>query len=329
MNHLIYLVSRIAGGHRLTRYLARDHPRIFMYHRISEDAQGSGIDQESLRYQMRLIRQHFNPMPLSDLVSSYTCGEATPHAVAVTFDDGYMDFYEYALPVLKEEGIPATVFVSTGFIDGDIWLWPDKLRYCFEHTSEPKLEILGVELPLNTNNERFKAWDLIADYCLLIGNEEKNDLIMTVANLLNIVLPTIPPKRYAGMTWSQVREAVSEGIDVGSHSVTHPRLTSLSKQELFEEVKTSKTRIEEEIGQKVNAFCYPNGQPSDFNDTTKMAIRHAGYDYALAAYPGPNPLGDRWSIKRYSASDSPAIFERMLFGFTYLGMIASQDKQSR
>ncbi|TDT39480.1 polysaccharide deacetylase [Halospina denitrificans] len=320
LNHLIYRLSRTVGAHHVVRYLARDHPRIFMYHRITEYAHPGAIDQASLRQHMRLIRQHFNPVPLPELIDAHNRGETIPHAVAVTFDDGYRDFYDLAMPVLREEGIPATLFVTTGFADGNLWLWPDKLRYCFECTREPKLELPGYETTLDTATARYRAWECLADQCLLVGNDEKHQLIEQVADALNVGLPVTPPERYAGMSWDDIRVASAEGVDLGSHTVSHPTLTSLPMQDVAYELESSKERISAETGQAVRGFCYPNGKPGDFDRATKAAIRDAGYDFAVAAYPGLRPLDDLWAIRRYSASANLAVFEKALFGFTYVGM---------
>lgn len=318
LNDLIFRLVRPLGGLQVAKYLARRHPRILMYHRIAPSSVDGAIGVDQFRQQMKTIKREFNPVSLDALISANYRNEVPENAVAITFDDGYADFYQYAFPVIKEEGLPCTLFVTTGFVSGELWLWPDRLRFCVDQTARDRVSFPELNQTLSISEDRHSAWNTLADYCLTLSNTDKSEFIERVADQLNVVLPTSAPSQYKGLTWDQVREITHAGVEIGSHSFSHPILTSLDQSGLQCELSKSRETIERETGQLVKGFCYPNGQPIDFDERVKTAVRAAGYEYALAAYPGPEPLKDLLAIHRYPGSNSNSMFEKTIFGFSYL-----------
>lgn len=318
-NQLVYTMVRPIGGLRVARYLSRRHPRILMYHRINGGVGVDGLSIDVFREQLRIIKNDFHPMALDELVAAGAQGSLPDNAVALTFDDGYRDFYEYAFPLLQEMGLPATLFVTTGFVSGSLWLWPDQLKYILENTVQKYLSLPELEAPLETAAQRHHAWNTLGDICLVVTNAEKMALIKRLARSLRVELPDSSPESYRGLTWSMVKEMSDRGLDIGSHSVSHPILTQVTDSELDRELTESRKKIEGEIGRPVHSFCYPNGQESDFDKRTRQAVINAGYQYALAAYSSPAPLQDPWAIGRYAGTANMAGFEKSLYGFTFLG----------
>ncbi|HAC87609.1 polysaccharide deacetylase family protein [Marinobacter sp.] len=318
LNDLIYRFVRPLGGLQIAKFLARRHPRILMYHRIASNSAQGALDVDTFRHQMQTIKQELSPISLEDLMTAHERGAVPDNAVVITFDDGYADFYDYAFPVLREEGMPCTLFVTTGFVNGDLWLWPDRLRFCADQTTCNHVSFPEIKKEFSVSENRHEVWNTLADHCLELPDKEKNSFIQRVADRFQVTLPTSAPSQYKGLSWDQVREISRAGIEIGSHSVSHPILTSLDPDELQRELVVSRETIESELVQTVRAFCYPNGQPIDFNERVKSAVRAAGYKFALAAYPARYPLNDFWAINRYPANYSNAMFEKTVFGFTYL-----------
>lgn len=320
LNQLIYRVSRPFGGLQLARYLSRNHPKILMYHRISKDENGGGIPINQFRRQVEVIKKYFTPMTLKDLMRAHEAGDIPEHAVVVTFDDGYRDFADIAYPILQEAGVPVTLFITTGFVNGDLWLWPDKIRYAINKTTIKNVRFGEFNLSLDSEERKFDVWNEISDYCLSIGNQEKLDLIEKFFVSLGVDYPEDPPDEYKAITWDQLREMERTGLEVGSHSVSHPILTRLNEQQIQFELTQSRNSILGNIGKDPMFFCYPNGQSLDFDDRVKFLVEEAGYKYAVAAFQGVRPLDDRWVIKRYPASGNYPAFEKSIYGFSYLGM---------
>jgi peptidoglycan/xylan/chitin deacetylase (PgdA/CDA1 family) len=133
-----------------------------MYHRVNGGNGVDGLNVDVFREQLRMIKKDFHPMALDDLVKAGERGTLPDNAVALTFDDGYRDFYEHAFPLLEEMGLPATLFVTTGFVSGELWLWPDQLKYVLENTNQKYLNLSELEASLETAAQRHVAWNLVS-----------------------------------------------------------------------------------------------------------------------------------------------------------------------
>jgi peptidoglycan/xylan/chitin deacetylase (PgdA/CDA1 family) len=320
LGQFIYQIGKPLGGLKLTRFLTRGHPRILMYHRITENGTKGTISVTDFRKQMEMVRNNFNPITLRDLISHADNASIPDYTVVVTFDDGYYDFAKYAYPILKELGIPVTLFVTTSFVNGDLWLWPDQIRYLIEQSSFDEIYLHQINSLVEIKAKPEDAWNSIADYCLKLSNNDKASFLLDISRKLEVDLPTTPPFEYSPITWEQLRSMVGEGLDLGSHSCSHPILTKLDADDLRKEVEDSRRCIKNRLNITSNAFCYPNGQKTDFNDRVKDVVRRAGYRYAVAAFPSQDPLKDRWAINRYPMGPSYGSAEKTVFGITYFGM---------
>lgn len=320
INTFIYRIIKPIGGLQIAKRLTATHPRIFMYHRVNPDGWGGAITCETFRKQVKTIKRDFNPLHLSELLETKTQRHNGRNAVVITFDDGYYDFYDYAFPILAEEQVPATIFVATGFIDGEVWLWPDQIAFLLERAELDTIPIEGLgEVSIKPQWQR--AWHQIADHCLRLPNRERLRLIDELSEQLNVDLPKSPPPSCRPLTWQQLRQMQETGIvEVGSHSHTHPVMSRLNSDELAREVTLPKCRLATELGQTKPLFCYPNGQPSDYNSEVKEALKLGGYQFGVAAHPGKKPTQDAFEIKRYPVSRSTMTFEKALYGLTWLAM---------
>lgn len=303
----------------LFRFLSRNHPKILMYHRITNCIEDEGLLVEQFKKQINIIRENFVPLALSEMLEQFKLGTLPKNSVCITFDDGYWDFSDIAFPILKEAGLPVTLFLTTGFVSGEIWLWPDQIRYALENSKVPSFELSAFPgKTFDVSSGGSMSWSEIANYCLGQSNYEKNKLITSLYQKLEVVLPESAPEKYRSVTWEQVRSMCAEGLEVGSHSRSHPILTKLSDSELREEVFESKYEIKKEIGVEPRFFCYPNGQKDDFDARVKQVVRSAGYEYGVAAFPGLSPLRDNWALQRYPIGLNMEFFEKSIFGVDYV-----------
>lgn len=320
LKSLTYELARSIGGFQVAKFLSRHHPKIFMYHRIESREDGQGLSASQFRRHVAIIKDHFQPMTLSDLLSAKERGEVPPNAVVVTFDDGYADFAEAAFPILKEAEVPVTLFITTGFVNGDTWLWPDQIRYAIFNSQKHQLKFPALDLTFDIKSRPTEAWSAIADYCLTISNEKKLDLIVDIFKKLEVPFPVRIPDEYSPVSWLQVNKMIEEGLDIGSHSITHPVLTKLNAEQLFEELKNSKNTIQQQTGKSVDVFCYPNGTTDDFDVAVKSLLAEIGYKYAVCAFPGKVPLNDTWCINRYPVGINLEFFKKNIYGLTFLAM---------
>jgi peptidoglycan/xylan/chitin deacetylase (PgdA/CDA1 family) len=205
---------------------------ILVYHRIDQEnsLDGLTIAKKIFIEQMQYIRSRCKPMALGDLVQLMIERKAIPpRAVAVTFDDGYADTYHVALPILKRFKIPATVFITTGFID--------------------KRVVSYQNAPM--------------------------------------------------MTWGMVKKMQLAGVEIGAHTITHPKLTQCSLREAKRQIIGSKDRLEKKLRKPVQLFAYPYGGARSFNRAIQKIVRQAGFFAACTTIPGRNGFDtDRYTLRR-------------------------------
>lgn len=253
------------GGLDAVRWWNRNSLRILMYHHFS--------DASTLARQCAHIRRHYSPIAMSRVARWLKTGEPLPeNALAVTVDDGYRDFLTVAHPVFREYGIPVTVFLVTDFLDGKLWLWVDQVQYAYCSAGRPAEE--G-----RRRIEELKR----------TGNAERLAALAALPQSLGVALPSEPPPGCRPLSWEEVRRLVSEGVEFGPHTRTHPILSSLSsRSELAEEIAGSKRRLEEMLDRPAAHFCYPNGGWQDIGDNAVAAARAAGFETAVSTISGLN-----------------------------------------
>lgn len=303
------------GAYRFARWWSAYSPRILVYHRFGP----KGLDAELFEQQIREIRAGFEVVPLSRLTRSLAQDEPlAPQTIAITVDDGYDDFYRYAYPVLKHYGLPATMYVVSDFIDQKIWLWPDKIAFILANTRHTEFAFgPGREqqtYPLAVSDGRHRAWNDIADHCLTLPDRDKHVFLGQLAADLGVTLMDRPSPEYAALTWDNMREMRANGIDFGSHTCTHPKLTKLRPAELDRELQGSKSRIEAMIEAPVESFCYPNGSRSDFDVQVQERVRHAGYQNATVGFHDSHLVDDLYALRRYGIGNDMFHFRKVLYG---------------
>ncbi len=281
-----------AGGLQSVRYWNRNSFRILMYHDFPSIP---GIE-DALARQCAHLTKHYNLVSMTDIARYLREGAQLPkNALAITVDDGNRDFFINAYPVFQAHQIPVTVFLVSGFLDGDFWLWWDQIRYILERTKVPQFvfPILPGQPPvifkLETSDQRECAIETITRTLKYLTNNERRPILSTLAETLNETIPIDPPSHMAPMTWAEVRQLGKHRVDLGAHTVTHPVLSRVTDpQNLFIEIDRSKKRIEQEIGQPVTHFCYPYGLKEDFNLETTKALDQCHFQTAVTALHGMN-----------------------------------------
>ena len=298
------------GGLNVVRRKNRHAARILMYHRFS--------DPVSLERQCIYLKQHYELLTMFELSQYLESGQSFPaHAVAITVDDGYRDFIEVAFPVFSRHRIPVTVFLVTDFLDRKLWLWPDVIKYAFEHTTHTRAEIEisngRLSLPLDSADARLSAARLAIEEAKTLANRDRLLLVDSLAERLQIELPPEAPDHYQPLCWDEVRSLARSGVEFGAHTRTHSILSKMSDaQELQDEVAGSKKRIEAELNVPVFHFCYPNGRAADIGDAAVAAVREAHFRTAVTTEGGVNSTcSDRFLLRRIGVEpDFPELYFR-------------------
>ncbi len=282
---------------------------ILTYHRIAERA-FSHVTRENFAAQMQFVRGLYEPVPLGEIVDCLEAGRPfPPRAIVVTFDDGYRDNYQHAFPVLKALGIPATFFVSTGMVGGTAPFWWDRISEGLKDVDA----VIGAWPALSRRllgASRDEAVRIVTQYAKELDSSEARAMIDAICE---------PPGQFARktMNWSELREMADAGMEIGSHTVTHPILARQSSDEAVWEIVESKATIEANLGRPVDHLSYPNGRPCDVSEEVLRSVKEAGYKSACSTVPGTVKRGSsRFMLERISAWNRPVRFLCRALGLT-------------
>jgi CelD/BcsL family acetyltransferase involved in cellulose biosynthesis/peptidoglycan/xylan/chitin deacetylase (PgdA/CDA1 family) len=244
------------------RRRAEGGARIFYYHRVNNDNDPFFVatPTEVFEAQMRYLARHYRVLSMAGINRHLERADSTETVVGVTFDDGYRDNYEYAFPILKRYGIPATIFLTTGSLDSREPLWFEQLAEAIKKTPREYLD-LEFDIPrrfwLRSDAERLASNDRLFRILRLLGDNDRRARLDEILGHLGV--PKECERREKMLTWDQVRVMKAGRIDFGGHTVTHPFLSKLTPGNASWEVSECKRRIENETQSEVEFFAYPNG----------------------------------------------------------------------
>jgi peptidoglycan/xylan/chitin deacetylase (PgdA/CDA1 family) len=277
----------------LSRRLQRRRLAILMFHGIEAQPVSPPcwhvLDAPTLRRQLEYVRRRFDVLPLEEALERLYAGTLPDHAAAVTFDDGTRNLLTHAAPVLRELGLPASVFLATGPMGTDETLWPDELWLAFARTNAREVDLTAFGLgtqSLGSAADRGKAYSIVVERFKDFPDEER------IARLGSLVASLVPeldgdtgPFRL--LSWDEARALASDGrVTLHPHTVTHPILSRCPDEKVEREVADSCAALERETGRKPTVFAYPNGRAQDFDDRAKAALRRRGVRWALATTSG-------------------------------------------
>lgn len=256
---------------RWIRFESKLQPRILMYHRISDNPFQSSVTSKEFETQLVALKRNFKIVPLQSALSSPK-RSGRPQLV-LTFDDGYQDFYTVVWPLLKKHNLAATLFITTGFISGEQWLWPDKIRYILESSKLQNFD----------QNQLIENWHSLADELLALHPRKRDLLIDDLAKSHQVELPSLPTDEYAALTWDQLKQMQDAGLDIQCHTHRHPILAQLSEEELEDDLSKSLIQIKTQLGKEAWALAYPNGRLCDISETAVTVARSLGIRSGLLA----------------------------------------------
>lgn len=321
MKRTILNLMNKAGAFAAFRIANRGKVLILTYHRFSRRANPWRVSAPQFEAHLDYLTRHHRLLPLSAVAASLRNGETLPSGTAViTIDDGYSDAYEIAFPILRRYGVPATFFIVTDFLDRKTWLWTDKLRFLTAQAEANKLTALignqKIEAYLNGHESRFAVAALVNSSLKGLPVREREEVIGSIAARLGIRVPESPPAEYAPITWGQALEMEAAGIELGSHSKTHPILTTLDDSGLCDELVESRLRLEDALQHEIDIFCYPNG---DVDERVRRSASAAGYRCAVTVEPGFNSASsDALRLRRMDAEADFVRFLQITSGFDQL-----------
>lgn len=286
LSYLLYY----SGSVLILKLFRRETPRILAYHSINNiTLKPLEMEQNILSFeqQIRYLKDNYKILSLSEFLEFRNNGGKYPrNSILITLDDGYRDNYTNMYPVLRKYDVPAAIFLIVNPLETKAPLFFDVLRFAVIKTSRLILDLGDLGLSkylLDKENEQtlFIAIREITEYSKQLDEDSKAQLIEIIYTRLGLDVNEIKCAQ-TYLSWDEVNEMSKNGIEFGSHTMAHPRLTSLSFGKCKEELVQSKKVIEERIGRKIRTLAYPFGGSKDYNEAVERAAYEAGYECAFS-----------------------------------------------
>jgi len=276
---------------------------ILAFHRVlarPDPLLADEIDAAEFERHMVFLRREFNVLPLAEACARLSRDTLPARALSLTFDDGYANNVEIALPILLRHGLTATFFVATGFLDGGT-MFNDDLIEIVRTAPGGRHDLSALGLPslmsleLDDDASRRAAIDRLIPHLKYQPLQARRDLLARIADAIGGRFP--PPLM---MRPADVRKLADSGMQIGGHTVNHPILTQLDLHAARAEIVDGKRRLEEITDSPVTLFAYPNGKPGDDYDARHVdLVRRAGFVAAVSSVNGVAACdADRFQLPR-------------------------------
>lgn len=292
-----FLLSRLSPSGERARL------PILTFHRVpvEEDWMFPG-EATAARFEQicRWLRAWFDVLPLDTAMNRLKQGDLPAGACAITFDDGYADNHDVALPILQRLGLSATFFIATGYTDGSC-MWNDVVLDALRRTRRDSIDLSevlameGARLALGSHEDRRAAAHRIVDGIKYEAEERRMACALRCAAALDV-----EPCRDLMMSPKQLQAMARGGMSLGAHTVRHPILKDLPPDRVRAELQQSRSELESLVQTRVGLFAYPNGRPDvDYDLTTVAVVRDLGFDAAVTTSQGVATRGsDPYQVPR-------------------------------
>lgn len=308
MNHslllkILKIIATAASGFGKRKKLF-----ILIFHRVLDNPdfmRPGEVDINDFSWQMELISKYFNALPIDEAIQKLRTGSLPSRAVCITFDDGYADNYDNALPILKKFNLSAIFFIASGFLNGGR-MWNDTVIEAVRNCQQTQLDLNPIGLGLfnvaDQERKQQSAMQIIqkikhldpvirADYAAFIAAQSQD----LPDNLM--------------MTGKQVIQLQENGMEIGGHTISHPILAKLDDEAAWIEIKENKTFLENLLNRPIRFFAYPNGKPNqDYLQQQIPLVSKAGFQAAVSTRWGAcNQTSDIWQLPRFTPWDKTPI----------------------
>lgn len=266
---------------------------IFFMHRIVDDSQDlypfllrlGHLDRKDFERKISYLAKRYRIISMQECLEYIKTNSRPRYCVVLTFDDGHRDLYRNAYPILKEKKIPATIFLTTKFIDNEEMTWFDKVDYLILKTEVTEFQIPDLSdriYSILSNDDKIDVAFDIEEKLKEFDSSKRNSIIESMAEILKIDISKCKHEN-SMLSWKEIMEMNDSGLIVfGSHGVSHPILTNEREEYIEYEIAMSKQIIEQKLGKTVFSFAYPNG---DFNEFMKSKLKENGYLCGLSCIP--------------------------------------------
>lgn len=293
----------------LVRALGHKKLTILIYHRvhqISDPIFPGEVDAQRFNAHLDWLTSLFRVLPLTEAIEQLKDGTLPSRAACITFDDGYADNAEVALPLLLRHRAPATFFISSGFLDGGR-MWNDTIIEAVRRAPGDVLDLTSSgfgQYDIATAAARRAAIEQLIKVLKYLPQEKRTEKVEQIENAVGESLPDNLMLRS-----EQVRELSTSGMTVGGHTVSHPILTRLVAAQAKQEIEAGRDALQAITGKPITLFAYPNGKPGeDYSSEHVAMVRELGFQAAVSiAWGAASSTVDLFQLPRFTPWDETAL----------------------
>ena len=289
------------GADAASRFLRRDALLVVNYHGLRADTNPRRawllLSREQFVEQLRYVTRHYEVRPVDDAVAAMRAGTLTKPTACITFDDGYRNNLTIGLPVLRELGIPATIYLPTGLIGTDARLWTTRIDLAFAASRADRVALDELGLPPcslgdreRNATERERAGYRVKEKLKTLPASQRAGLVDLLLDRLEVQAHD-DGGDFAFMNWDEVACLGRSGlVTFGGHTVHHEIVSRLDDAAVDREVTESVERARA-TGYASETFAYPNGRADDFDARAGKALGRLGVGTAFTTIDGLNRPG--------------------------------------
>jgi len=300
------IINKICARSRLFKSIrCNDQLMILNYHRMKTpnkkimfDDGVYGPDADRFQVEMEWLKKETRIISEEELIDVlYHKKKFNTLCSMVTLDDGYVDNYDIAFPILKKLSIPAIYFIPTKNINERSLGWWDIVAYLVKNTQLRKVRFREKQLLLTDKKK------VIAELNHELKEMETSRVdgyLEELSGRLNVRIPSLEVQGRELMTWEQIKEVSENGMTIGSHTHDHLILSRQTLSDLRYQVKKSKDILEEKLGRNIRSLAYPMGGYEHFDKETIEITQSLGFKLGFSFLTGANHFNhiDPFDVKR-------------------------------
>lgn len=286
LNQILSLLTR-SGSLDLYQRCSGRNWTVLLYHSVASGPHNSYLDVTTFKSHMDVLSSEFNVLSADEFLWHRQRNKRfPPRSVLITFDDGFRNNYKVVHPIMKKRDLPWILFTTTQSLEKpDEMIWPSRLRAVCLFTPPQEINFLDRRWFLKGNHRaRLRMYKDMNRWISRHSNEQSGPAISDFLKTYWRYVPEDYIRNSCSMiTESQLRELVECGqVEIGAHTRSHPFLTTLSDQQLSEEIDQSAGVLSEIVGQRIRMFAYPSGR---YGEREVRKIASLGFDCAFAVMP--------------------------------------------
>lgn len=259
---------------------------VLTYHRVlaEYDPVIGEIDAVQFTQQMETLAEYFNVISLSEATQRLQAGELESGSVCITFDDGYRDNFDVALPILSALNLPATFFIATGYLGGGV-MWNDVVIESLRSTKLDVIDLSEFNLGVHDISSAEARYQLVGKVLSAWKYKESSVRDELVQKFKQLAQVNIDYRMM--MTKEEVAQLSNANMEIGGHTVSHPILARTDDARAEQEIFDCKRELEVITNNEIRFFAYPNGRADvDYTEREKDLLKKAGFSAALTTNDG-------------------------------------------